>query len=976
MARATWLAAVLSLTLLARPSPAQEPPGAAYAGRAVTAVRIDLDGRPVTDPGVVDLVETRVGFALSLAQVRQSIAHLFNLGRFQDIQVEASRDGAGVALRYVLMPVKAVRQLHFRGTTELPAGRLRRVLEDRFGGIPSVGRAADAARVLEDAYAAAGFTRARVTPSAEWTGETREPVLVFDVVAGPRARVGRVVVEGEAGEAPASITGRLGIRRGEYYDRAEIQRSLDRYLSDLRERSHYEAEAGHTARARDDGSVVDITLDLRPGPVVSVSFEGDPLPGDRLEELVPVRREASADEDLLEDSDVRITRFLNAQGYWQAEVSHRREVADGRLAIVFTIRKGPSYQAREVEIAGAAQVAPSELRLLARLKAGEPFVQSRLDADVLAIEAYYRRQGFAFVRVSSSVEAGDTRPASGAAAVTPRITIEEGPRVALGRIRFEGNLVLTEADLHEVMTSEAGRPYYEPAIVADRDAVAVLYLNRGYESAQIQVDRQYGADRTSADLVFMINEGPQSVVDHILIVGNTRTKTSTIERELLLRPGDPLGLAKLIESQQRLSALGLFRRVRISPVAHGGSARKDLLVLVEEAPATSIGYGGGLEGGRRLRTNPEGGPAEERIELAPRGFFEIGRRNIWGKNRSVNVFTRVSLRPSDDPELPAEEQGGRFTEYRVIGNYREPRAFGREIDVLASGVLEQGVRTAFNFNRKGAAAELLRRLSPILRVSGRYTFNYTKRFDERIDPSDRALIDRLFPEVRLSSISGNLFRDTRDDAIDPTRGGWASVDLELASRILGSEVGFAKGYLQGFHYRQLFRQGNRRLVLALGARVGLAAGFVKTVTLEDANGDPVVGPDGTTVEVRVDDVPASERFYAGGDTTVRGFTLDRLGTPETLDPNGFPNGGNGMLIFNAELRAQVFRNIGAVVFVDAGNVYRRVPDVSLSEIRPTAGLGLRYQSPIGPLRVDLGFKLDRKPGEKLTALYFSFGQAF
>ena len=130
----------------------------------------------------------------------------------------------------------------------------------------------------------------------------------------------------------------------------------------------------------------------------------------------------------------------------------------------------------------------------------------------------------------------------------------------------------------------------------------------------------------------------------------------------------------------------------------------------------------------------------------------------------------------------------------------------------------------------------------------------------------------------------------------------------------------------------------------------------------------------------IEDLPASERFFAGGDTTIRGFALDTVGTPETISPRGFPRGGNGLLILNAELRIPVWKDFGAALFSDGGNVFARVTDFDPSELRGSVGFGVRYRSPIGPIRVDLGFKMDRRliagELEKRTALHFSIGQAF
>jgi outer membrane translocation and assembly module TamA len=139
----------------------------------------------------------------------------------------------------------------------------------------------------------------------------------------------------------------------------------------------------------------------------------------------------------------------------------------------------------------------------------------------------------------------------------------------------------------------------------------------------------------------------------------------------------------------------------------------------------------------------------------------------------------------------------------------------------------------------------------------------------------------------------------------------------------------------------------------------------------DENGQPF-----TTL---VDDLPASERFFAGGDTSIRGFPLDGVGTfgPNgTIAANGFPTGGNAVLLLSGELRVPVWHDLGAVGFVDGGNVYRRVTEMDLTVLRGAVGFGLRYRSFIGTVRVDLGFKLDRRPNERPTALHFSLGQAF
>jgi outer membrane protein assembly complex protein YaeT len=516
---------------------------------------------------------------------------------------------------------------------------------------------------------------------------------------------------------------------------------------------------------------------------------------------------------------------------------------------------------------------------------------------------------------------------------------------------------------------QTGQPFYEPSISAGRDAVQLEYLNLGFSSAEVVLTPSLSEDRTRVALNVTIREGPQTFVDHLIIVGNRRTSEEVIRREVLLRPGAPLGLRDLLESRRRLSSLGLFRRIDIRQVEHGSSSKRDVLVTVEEAPATTISYGGGVELTRRLREGV-GGLAVERIELAPRGFFDIGRRNLGGKNRSVNLFTRVSVRPKDAPDDPLKDGTGLgLSEYRVVGTYREPAAVFRNADLTLTGAIEEGVRSSFNFTRKGVTADLSRLVTPIIRTSARYAFSSTRTFDERLDEEEQATIDRIFPEVRLSTVSGALVRDTRDDVAEPSRGDFFSGEVSLATRALGGEVGFLKTYLQGYWFTRL--PGPRAVILATRASIGLADGFPRESPPTDDEGNPIEGE-----PIIIEDLPASERFFAGGDTTIRGFALDTVGTPETISPSGFPRGGNGVLIMNVELRVPVIGDFGAALFSDGGNVWERVTDFDITQLRGSVGFGVRYRSPIGPIRVDLGFKLDRRLGESRQVLHFSIGQAF
>ena len=444
-------------------------------------------------------------------------------------------------------------------------------------------------------------------------------------------------------------------------------------------------------------------------------------------------------------------------------------------------------------------------------------------------------------------------------------------------------------------------------LAADRDAILLRYQNLGFENAAVDVKPSVTSDGTRTDLLFTVREGVQVLVDHVIIVGNARTSTETIEQELQLRAGDPLGREAVFESQRRLSALGLFRRVSVTGVGHGDERRRDLLVSVEEAAMTTVAYGGGLEGGRKIvqEANRQAG---ERFEFAPRASIEVARRNLFGKNRSATLFASGSLplRVSGEPTAADRDQHRPSTESE--GRTGSRASSTRKADAFVDVTFEQQIRSSFDFRRSSANVALARRFSSAVTVSGGYQIQRTVTFNRPLSLSDQSLIDRFFPKVRLSSFLASIAHDTRNDPVDASSGQLFSTDGQFAARAIGSEIGFVKSRFTAQMFRMLPRA--HRMVFAGSVRLGLATGFPHP--LKGPNDQVVVGPDGEPV--LVDDLDSSTRFYAGGDTTIRGFALDAVGVKQdpprqenvdTIDSKGFPLGGNAVLILNGELRVPV-----------------------------------------------------------------------
>jgi outer membrane protein insertion porin family len=952
-----------------------------YLGKPIDSVGLSIEGRETSEASIARVVETHVGELLAMSAVRDSISHLFSLGRFDDIRVDASLvEGGRVALRYDLSPIHPVTKIQFTGAAGLPGvdtGQLRQAVVDRYGTSPSLGRVEELKQLVTDLLVDRGYLQADIKPRAEIAHDPDRATLVFAIDAGPRTAIGAIDVDGTPTVSKSELLGRLGLSTGAPYRRDELNTRVEQYVLDRRKAGYYEAKVTVTPTLLDSDRVANLLVTAAPGPRVRVVFKGDALPAENREDLVPVEREGSVDEDLLEDSTNRIENALRAEGYRDAKAPHMRTESGGELVVTFDVKRGPQYRVDRVEITGNASVPSSELDPLMRLRAGAPFSQARLDADVATIEDLYHRRGFVSAKAQPTEE-----PVRGAAAAATvpllvRIAIDEGPRTVVSEVRLEGDQAGQESSWKDGLGLRPGRPYVATQLSLDRDALQTEYSNLGYPNATVEASPGFSSDRTAAAPTFTVHLGPRVFVDHVLIVGNVRTTTETIEHELQIKPGDPLSESAKIESRRRLAALGLFRRVQITELAHGEEGKRDVLVTVEEALATTIVYGAGAEGRTRIVHSAENGNAATlTLDVAPRGTFEISRRNVFGKNRSVSLFTSGSVHlqnPDVYDEFGNLVPGGAssVTEYRILGTYREPSVFDTAAEGLLTGTIEQQARTSFNFARRAFTAEAARQLTRQVGLSGGYQIQRTRVFDESINPADQLLVDRLFPQVRLSLVSSSIVFNSRDDPVDPGSGELLSGNIQVAGRRIGSEVGFAKTLLRSQVFKTL--PTARRLVFAGNASVGLATAFPREVAFVDTQGN-------VTLQT-VEDLPASERFFAGGDTgPVRGFGLDTLGTPDTLDKDGFPIGGNSSVIFNAELRANVAANVQAVGFLDAGNVFAHVSEIDLSQIRSAVGFGVRYKSPVGPIRVDLGFKVHREviagTRESLTAFVISLGQAF
>jgi outer membrane protein assembly factor BamA len=428
------------------------------------------------------------------------------------------------------------------------------------------------------------------------------------------------------------------------------------------------------------------------------------------------------------------------------------------------------------------------------------------------------------------------------------------------------------------------------------------------------------------DLLFQIVENRRNVVQEIIVEGNRNTSEELIRSQLEIRPGDVLDLRKVGSSRQSLYKTGAYSTVEITREeidSPGADKALRLRVSVREIQPFEVRYGGFYD-----------------TERGPGGIVDVSNRNSLGNARVLGLRTRYDSQLHEARLYFSQPMLRRFPVKTILSSFvrREINPATEETD-------------PFNVDRVGIS------LQQEAGLRNHYLLNYGYRFERSrtYDTGPEAFFD---VPLRLAFLTATLSRESRDEILDASRGSFLSHAVEYAPTLLGSDLGFIKYFGQYFKYFplqkprvQLFTNEvlRPRLVYATGVRVGLSKGFGET------------------------EVPLSERFFAGGGTTIRGFEQNTVGQ---VLAGRVPLGGEGMLVINNELRFPVVSIFDGVGFVDIGNVYRNVSDFSLTDVRKAAGVGLRLRTPWFLLRLDYGFKLDRRPEESRSRWFFSIGQAF
>lgn len=861
----------------------------------VRSVRIEAP----TPDRFAPYVDLRPGQPLDREAVRRAVELLYATGEFEDVVVESEPGPEGTDVVFRTRPAPLFNGVaRVEGDHALSAAALRRAARLRPGEPLWPARLERAGRDAALGLVGRGYLEAVVTVEAAPGPDGAE--AVFRVRSGARARVGTARIAVEDGKTIVFLDDLVRPGPGDPYQKARAESAAERMRRRLVAAGRWQA-AVVPRETYDPGSArIDLTFAVTAGPYTKLEIRGGAVPGPARRAVRQTVREGGARSDALEAGAERLEGALRRRGHRDVTVRHRFESRPWGEALVYELRSGPAATVASVRIVGGRDGASPVLAT----REGLPLEELTLEADARTITRLLEARGHAQAEVETDVPEG-----GGPLPVVFRV--RPGPRTLVRAVAVEGSPV--DAPVPQLRL-RAGEPYRVSDVAADRNAVLTACRNAGYLQAEVHPDLAYSEDRSEVDVRLRVEPGGRTDVDHIVIAGLRRTRDVVVRRELRLEEGKPLGQERLLESQRRLGALGLFERVSLTELDPERDLSRDVVVSLREAPVTTLAYG---------------------IGYAERDLFrasvEATRRNLFGMDRTLSAFARGSFRGS-----------------RFLLSFREPWLFGRKRELYATAFWEEEDRVSFDFNRLGALLQTASSLTPRLSLISRYSFQKTRVYRIEIPIEE---VDRQFRNYTVSGPSASLVYDTRDDPLEPRRGQFLGADLQLSLKGLGGDS-FLKGFLQSASYHRL----TGRTTLALSARLGLG----RTV----GRGEPLL-------------LPFPERFFAGGDYGPRGFAVDTVGPQEPgTDGELFPTGGNALVFGGAELRLDLGRRISLGAFLDSGTVYSLVRDLDLSELRASAGLGLRYRTPLGPIRVDWGYKLDRRPDESPSRLHFTIGYAF
>jgi outer membrane protein insertion porin family len=673
---------------------------------------------------------------------------------------------------------------------------------------------------------------------------------------------------------------------------------------------------------------VKITYVLDEKPLIGeITFQGNKkIKKDDLLSEVTQRTFAVLDEKAVAISMQKIREAYAKKGYYLAEVSYHLETSEtGDAKLVFDIKENKGVVVRKILLIGNKVFSDKQLRKIIKTKkkttlsflsGSGKYEEELLKQDVLMLTYHYLNHGYLKVKVSPA----KTTISKDKRYIFVTFQIHEGQQYRIGDMSISGDILTTHEQLMSMLETKTGDIYSQMKLEMDVQKLVEMYGDEGYAYSAIVPQTMPNDETLTADINIVINKGKRITVERINISGNTTTRDKVIRREMEIKENDRYSERGLRKSKERLTRLGYFEDVTF---ATPRGSRDDTMVLnidVKERPTGTFNIGAGFSSVEKFMLNAS-----------------IQKENFFGYGVSGSISAELSSRRQlfmlsvSDPYFLDTQWMAGLSGYRNAYKYQDFRRESTGGDI--------------NFGR---------RFFDYWSAQIGYTFEQVKvgSFSYTVPQFFRQNTSGLTSMITLT-----LSRDTRDNRITPNKGLYNILTNEVSGNKLGGDNDFYRVNFRTMFYQPLWKN---RLIFKQFFRIG----YIKSL-----NDRPV---------------PLYERFFTGGVFSLRGYQPDSVGPsiriPSTVSGNDerFVYGGDKILLFITEFEIPIYDKAGlrGVVFFDAGNAFSENENYDIRNLRLDYGFGLRWNSPMGPLRFEWGFPIQRRPGEDAVVFNFTIGNFF
>ncbi len=928
--------------------------------------------------GVKEKLALHSGERLTQQNVKESLHALFATGLYRSIIAEGVETGGQVTVTFRGIPQLFLRRLYIQGMKQdTLAAQIQRATRLELGEPFTAQELDQATEHLRQALERNGFYVPAVAVKTVPAGARHLVDVIYTVNAGRQAKVGKVEATGTTAMTDAKFRKIAKLKQGSTVTANTVSRALTRLRKQYQKQNRLEA----TVRAGPETfnastNAVNFRFQVSRGPEVRISATGAKISKRDLKQLIPVYDEGAVDPDLLDEGDGNLRDYFQKKGYFDVHVTHAVEQpGQNEENILYKIVPGTLHKVVSVKATGNhyfdRDIIKERLSVLAadHVNSHGIYSQQLLSQDVAAIQALYKSNGFGNVNVTpvvadSDTEAGGVKPKVAIIHVT--YEIHEGVQQKIGRVQLIGVEKVSKATLLAQMNTLSGEPYSLTTLTGDRLQLFDYYYRHGFSQVELEFEQHPDpADPNRIDIDVRVHEGDPFYVSHVLISGLHYTKPQVVDKLLEVHPGDPLNRNAILDTQRRLYNLALFSEVDTGIVnPRGTQPRKDVLVNLTEAHRWNYDYGFGFEvqTGNPQTNCPSPASLIElgvahpnsyvcspngKFGVSPRISFDVSRINLGGRDRTLSLQTAYGT-----------------LEQQAIMTYDYPKFRDHKtIDFSISGgyVSNQNV-TTYEASTLSGSVVFTERPNKANTLIYSMTYRYVY-----VNPSSLQVSAELIPllsqPTRVSGPGITWVHDTRNNPLDATSGWYLSAQQFFAWEGFASQANFNRMDITESNFYRLNKQN---WVLARSTRVAF----------ENTYGSSAYSL-----------IPLPERLYAGGATSHRGFSINAAG-PRDLQ-TGFPVGGSGAFVNSTELRIPpvplplIGDNLGFVVFEDLGNVYENASGIFPSLLRfyqpnvktcynlvgpegtcnfnydsQAAGLGLRYKTPVGPIRLDFSYNMN------------------